>query len=116
MRRLLLFVVVAGIATACSTADLTFGGPLQMQLTSNAPVSVNDSLRLDYEIIGRSLLGLVVQWGDSELDSLLFAGAQSAGGRAFHSYDSAGTYTIRATVLDQIQGSIGQELTVTINP
>ena len=112
-------VVLGGLAiagTACNTDELTFGGPLDLQITSNSPVLVADSLQIDYESVGRSLLGLAVLWGDSQVDSLVFSGAQTAAGRARHRYDTAGVYTIRATLVDQVAGSQAKELTVTINP
>lgn len=116
LRRVLLFAFVAAVLTACTSAELTFGGPLDVQVSSNSPVAVSDSLRLEYDVSGRSLLGLVVQWGDSQVDTVLFAGAQSAGGRTFHLYDSAGTYDLQATALDQFQGSVSEQLTVTVTP
>lgn len=116
IRRILFFSLLTFIGAACSTSDITLGGPLSVTLETNAPVSANDTLRLDYEVTGQSLAGMILVWGDSQVDSVSFLGAQSAGGSESHVYDSAGTYTIEATVLDQLQGSETAEITVTINP
>ena len=74
------FVVIA--LPACTTSEVTFGGPLALQITSNSPVSVTDSLRVEYSVDGRSLLGLAVEWGDTQVDSLGFSSAQSASASA----------------------------------
>jgi len=101
---------------ACSTSEVTFGGPLDLQITSNSPVTLTDSLRVEYSVDGRSLLGLAVEWGDAQVDSLGFSSAQSASGITGHLYEAAGTYTVRATAVDQLEGSQSKELTITINP
>jgi len=113
---LLLATVFGAILGSCSSNEITFGGPLELQISSNSPVSVGDSLQLDYDVVGRSLLGLVVEWGDSELDSVFFSGAQSAGGRIGHVYGGEGSFTLMARVVDQVEGSDTEELTVTIQP
>ena len=116
IRRVLIFCALSTFGVACSSNDITFGSDLNVSILSNAPVSASDSLRLDYDITGRSLAGMVIAWGDSQIDSVGFLGAQTAGGSEYHVYDSAGTYMIQATVVDQIQGSDVTELTVTITP
>jgi hypothetical protein len=108
---------IVAIATAtCSSDQLTFGGPLEVEFSTNTPVPVTDSLQVDFDVVGRSLLGMVVLWGDEQLDSIVFSGAQTAGGRIRHLYDSAGVYTVRATVIDQLEGTGSHEAAVTINP
>lgn len=108
--------LLAAVGAACSSSDITLGGALDVSISSNAPVRASDSLTLNYTVIGQSLAGMEIRWGDSQVDSVSFLGAQSAGGSESHLYDSAGTYTIRATVIDQLQGSDTAELSVTINP
>jgi len=111
----IILTVATVVATAC-TDELTFGGPLEIEISSNSPVIAADSLQVDYDVVGRSLLGMVVIWGDDGLDSLVFSGAQTAGGRIRHAYDTAGVYIVRVTAVDQIEGTASQELTATINP
>jgi hypothetical protein len=110
-----LYVVTCAIG-ACSDSQLTFGGPLDLVLTSNSPVPQADSLVVNYQVEGTTLVGMAVTWGDSSVDSLYFSGAQQAGGRLAHLYSTDGAYTITARVQDANQGSITEELTVTVNP
>lgn len=120
MRRFLVrwssLFALAGLAVACSDSDLTFGGPLDVSITSNSPVSVDDSLVVNYDVTGRSLLGIAITWGDATVDSVFFSGAQSAMGRVAHLYDADGDYTVTGTVTDGIEGNASDELSVTITP
>ncbi len=109
-------MALAVLALSCSSSEVTFGGPLDLQIAANSPVSVADSLQLDYDITGRSLLGMEVLWGDSGLDSLFFSGAQTASGRVRHLYAAEGTYTVTARVVDQAEGTQTKTLTVTVDP
>lgn len=117
--RISTMLLLSGLAAsfgACSSDDVTFGGPLDLQISSNSPVSVGDSLQVDFDVVGRNLLGMVVEWGDAELDSVFFSGAQTAAGRVRHLYGGEGTYILSARVLDQVEGNVIKELTVTIEP
>ena len=104
------------IGLACTRNQITLGGPLSLTVSSNTPVSVSDSLVLQYDVTGQNLAGMQVLWGDGQIDSVAFLGSQTAGGRRPHLYDAEGTYTIRATAVDQYQGSTVSELSVTITP
>jgi len=114
--RFLTVAFAAASIWACGSNEVTFGGPLDLQVSTNSPISVSDSLQLDYEVVGRSLLGMVVQWGDAEFDSLYFSGAQTAGGRVRHMYTAPGSYTVTARVFDQLEGDQVKEVPVTIEP
>ena len=104
------------VVVSCSDAELTFGGPLALTVSSNAPITVTDSLVVNYDATGQSLLGLALLWGDGTVDSVFFAGAQSAAGRVAHLYAEDGAYTVTATVTDGLQGNIQRELDVTVSP
>lgn len=114
--RLACFYLVTCAIVACSGSELTFGGPLELSITSNAPVATTDSLVLNYDVTGRTLLGMAVTWGDGTVDSVFFAGAQTAEGRLPHLYSSDGAFTVTATVTDQAQGLVTEELPVTVTP
>ena len=79
-------------------------------------MAVTDSLVVEYDVVGRTLLGMVVDYGDAQADSIFFQGAQTAGGRAPHLYAASGQYTVSARVDDAIEGTVTEQLTVTINP
>lgn len=116
MGRAWALLACASTLAACNSAEFTFGGPLELDITSNSPVSLSDSLRVEYDVVGRTLLSMNIDWGDQTLDTLFFSGAQSAGGFRFHTYDSAGTYTLTASVTDEFEGIATETLEVTINP
>lgn len=101
---------------ACGDDSLTYGGPLDLVVASNSPVAVSDSLVVEYDAQGRSLLGMEVTWGDATVDSVFFHGAQHAGGHVKHLYAVSGTYTVTAKVSDALEGSTSRDLEVTIDP
>lgn len=109
-------VVSVGAIVACSDSRLTIGGPLELAITSNSPVPVTDSLVVNYDVTGRSLLGMAVTWGDESVDSVFFAGSQTAEGRLAHLYTSDGSYMVTAEVTDALEGTVTRELTVTVDP
>ena len=100
----------------CSDGSTSLGGPLSLSISAVTPVAVTDSLIVEYSIVGRSLLGMEVDYNDMQTDSLFFLGAQSAGGRVGHLYAAPGQYTISARVDDAVDGSLTEALVVTIDP
>lgn len=112
---LLLFAACV-LGWGCADGLVAVGGPLEVSISAVSPVALTDSLVIEYSIIGRSLLGMVVDFNDMRGDSLFFLGAQSAAGRVPHLYAAPGQYTISARVEDAVEGSVTKEITVTINP
>lgn len=104
------------LGCGCSDASVSLGGPLVLTISAVTPVAVTDSLVVEYSVVGRNLLGMVVDYNDMQADSLFFLGAQSAGGRVRHLYTAPGQYIVSARVEDAIEGTVTKELTVTINP
>ena len=111
-----LLLTVGILGSACSESSLSSGGGLTLSISAVTPVAVSDSLVLEYDVVGRSLLGLVIDFGDTQVDSVAFGGSQSAGGRVRHLYDTPGQYDITARAEDATQPSTTEQLTVTINP
>ena len=114
--RPILAAALVTAALACSSSQITLGGDLNVTVSATTPVNVGDSLRLDYDVTGQSLAGLVISWGDMQTDSVSFLGAQTAGGSEYHVYDSAGQFTLLVNVFDQLQGSGSAQIIVTIDP
>ena len=85
-------------------------------MSSNTPVSLSDSLVLEYDARGRSLLGMVIFWGDATLDSVFMNAAQSAAGSRGHIYPDTGSYTITARLVDSVEGSDEKTLDIRIEP
>ena len=115
-RRGLLLFLVCLPGWGCSEEAFSLGGPLVLSISAVTPVAVTEELVVDYTVVGRNLLGMTVNFGDMQTDSLFFLGAQTAGGRVTHLYAAPGQYTISARVEDAVEGSVTEELVVTINP
>lgn len=108
---------VAGVGlVGCSDSSFEVGSELSIELSVPATAPLSDSVDIEYEARGRSLLGMIVEYGDGTADSVSFVGSQSAGGRVRHKYDAAGDYRISGTVQDGIEGSESAEADVTITP
>ena len=117
--RILRSVVPVGVAAAlaaCSSVTTSDGGPVSVELTADATTVVAGSqLPINYAASGQYLSGVIIQYGDGLLDSIPLYGAQSASGRVQHTWDSAGSYTVRAEAIDPTQGSATHQLAVTVS-
>lgn len=67
-----------------------------------------------YNAAGRSLGGIVIGWGDGAVDSVATAGAQTASGTRFHTYEEVGAFLVTARVEDSLEGVARAELTISI--
>ena len=114
--RLFSIATVGLIGWACASTDIDIGSPVTLEVNATSPVSVGDSLVLEYEAQGRSLLGMVILWGDASLDSVFMNAAQSAAGSRGHIYPDTGSYTITARLVDSVEGSDEQTLDIRIVP
>jgi hypothetical protein len=92
------------------------GGPLMLDLSGPASSPVSDSLKVEFDANGRSLLGLVLHYGDGQTDSVAMNGSQSAGGFRHHRYMEPGDYTVTGEVHDGIEGTATADFQVTITP
>ncbi len=108
-------LAVAGTA-ACSSSSLEIGSELSLELDAPASVPLADSLVIQYDARGRSLLGLVVEYGDGTADSVAFVGSQSAGGRLAHKYSESGEYRVTGRVQDGVEGTTMADVTVSVTP
>jgi len=112
----LFLFLLCTLGSGCTDESFSLGGPLVLSMTAVTSVAVTDSLIIDYSVVGRNLLGMEVNYGDMQVDSLFFLGAQTAGGRLAHLYAASGQYTVSARVEDAVEGSVTEVLAVTINP
>lgn len=108
-------LAVAGVS-GCSDALVEVGGELSLELAGAEAIELADSLIVEFEVRGRSLLGLALEYGDGVVDSVGFAGAQSAGGRLAHLYGEGGTYTVVGEVQDGVEGTIVRQFTLVVRP
>ena len=108
----LVAALFVGLA-ACSD-DGQVGTPLSVSLIGPDTGTALVSTPFLYDVSGRSLSGLIFEWGDGTRDSLPTAGAQSAQGSRPHTYDSAGSYTVLLVAEDAIEGTGSAQATVLI--
>lgn len=111
-----LLCAICLLGWGCSDTSFSLGGPLVLSISAVTPVAVTDSLVVEFTIVGRNLLGLVVDYGDMQVDSVALLGAQTAGGRVRNLYAAPGQYTVTARVEDAVEGTVTEALVVTINP
>ena len=116
IRRGAVLLVIGFLGASCTDESLSIGGPLMLSLSAASSVAVTDSLVVEYAVVGRNLLGMVVDFGDMQIDSFFFAAAQSASGRVPHLYAAPGQYAVSARVEDAVEGNVTEGLTVTVTP
>jgi hypothetical protein len=104
------------VAVACSETTIdTGGGPLAIELfVSPTNQTVGDSVVVRTNAQGTSLAGTIIDFGDGRVDSIPGANANTQGIVTGHAYQTAGTFTIIATVEDLVQGSLSDQATVEI--
>ena len=107
---------MASVAASCNESTVAVGGPLSLQLEADSPVRLQDSVVVAFDVVGRSLIGLILDYSDGSKDSIPFSGAQSASGTIAHRFGSTGDFTIVGVVQDAIAGDTMDELFVTIIP
>lgn len=99
-----LFLVGALLAVGmgCSSTSTDVGGVLSMTLTVDRTTGLAavDTFSFHYEATGTELLGIVLDFGDGQVDSLSALGATRAGATRTHVYGSAGVFSASARVLD----------------
>lgn len=102
-----------GFTAACEDTGL-IGSPLTAELTGPETGLVGDSLPFGYDVTGRSLSGLIFEWGDGTRDSVVAAGAQTAFGTRWHIFDSVGVYQVIMVVEDALEGVASDQVTVDV--
>ena len=112
-KRVLAAILLLAAALGCYTED-EIGSPLAIDLEGPESGEVGEQLALRYDVVGRSLQGIVFTWGDGAVDSVATAGAQSAAGTMYHTYEAAGDFLIGARVEDSVEGVARAELTIGI--
>ena len=106
-------IALLPIGLACSS-DLEVGSPLAIEIEGPSGAVAGEELGVRYDAVGRSLQGIVFSWGDGAVDSLTTAGAQSASGTIYHTYEAAGDFLVGARVEDSVEGVAKAELAINI--
>lgn len=109
-------VVIAALAAwACSDIKITGGQPLSFTLDADrtsAPTGVE--IEFQFRATGTYLNGVILEYGDGAVDSIVMNGAQSASGRRKHAYDVAGPYQVIGTLEDAVEGPLTRQLSVEV--
>ena len=106
------------VLAACAESSIdTFGGPLSVTVTAEPnPQTVGEDVTIRAAVQGTSLEGVILDYGDGQVDSFPAFGANTQTVTQFKAYDAAGSYTVLATAEDPSQGTESAQVVVTINP
>lgn len=111
-----LTVAVASSALACGDFSTTVR-PTEVTITPNLTAAkVGQQIEFRYSAQGRSMAGLIIEYGDGGLDSIGLGGAVTATGFKNHTYASAANYLVTARLEDFLQNSAQAEVTVNVTP
>ena len=108
----LLAAAVVALASACE--DDPFGSSLSVQLVGPGTGVVGEELTVRYDARGRSLVGVILAWGDGAVDSISTSGAQTAAGTRRHTYQMPGLFTVQARVEDALEGAKTAEVSIQV--
>jgi hypothetical protein len=100
-------------AAGCSRTTTDVGEPLSITLTvdrTSGRAGV-DAFTYHYEAAGTDLLGVVLDFGDGQVDSLAAQGAARAAATRSHVYASPGTYSAHARAMEAF-GSVRADTVV----
>ena len=114
LRNAVVWVALIGAVTWACSDDGEIGSPLSVSLTGPGTGLAGDDLPFVYQVRGRSLSGLIFEWGDGTRDSVPTAGAQTADGTRLHAFDTAGVYTVNLVAEDAIDGVESSQVSVDV--
>lgn len=104
MRTRLAVPVLLVVLVACRQ-PATPTEPLVVTIGASAStIPVGDTLSVVVSASGNNLVGIYIEYGDSQADLYATSGATSARVTFRHAFESAGSFTIRAVVTDAIAG------------
>jgi hypothetical protein len=115
----LLGVLLLCWAGGCSSTSTDFGQPLSITLTADRDVAVAgaDTVTFRYDAAGTDLVGIVLDFGDGQADSLSAQGATTAGATREHVYADPGTFFAVAEVIEAFGESLADTVVIEVqNP
>jgi hypothetical protein len=112
----LLCVLLLSATGGCSSTSTDFGQPLSITLTADRDVAVAgvDTVTFRYDAAGTDLVGIVLNFGDGQVDSLSAQGATTAGATREHLYSDPGTFFAVAEVLEAFGGSLADTVVIEV--
>jgi hypothetical protein len=113
---LLLIAALLTVALGCSSSSTDAGEPLSITLTVDRTTGLAavDTFSFHYEATGTDILGVVLDFGDGQADSLSALGAARAGATRNHVYGSAGVFSASARVLEAFGDLLADTVVVEI--
>lgn len=111
-----LAVSVVMAASACARTSTDVGEPLSITLTVDRTSGRAglDTFSFHYEVAGTDLLGVVLDFGDGQVDSLAAMGAARAAATREHVYASPGTYSASAKAQEAFGNAKADTVTVVV--
>ena len=82
---------------------------------SHAAAQRGDTVTFTVNATGNNLFGVVLEFGDSDVDQYATNGALTARVTFKHAYNAAGTFTVRAVVSDAIAGDREATRSIVVN-
>jgi hypothetical protein len=112
-----LAIVAATALPACGDTGFQRGHPLELDLTvDQVSRPVGTPHEFDVNARGRWLLAFIIDYGDGQADTVPTFGSQSAGATRSHTYDAPGSYMVRASIEDAVEGIARDSITVIVSP
>jgi hypothetical protein len=101
----------------CNEITVPDSRPTQISLEADhLQRQVGQDFTFTYEGEGRSILGVVVLYGDGRVDSIPAFGSQTVGGRREHAYDAPGSYRVTIVMEDAGQRVVEAGVDVEVIP
>lgn len=104
-------------ATACGDTGVSSGRPLDISIEVDQPgrpLGAPHVFRIEAQ--GRALLGVILDYGDSRVDSIPTHGAQTASHEQGYIYEEEGVFLVRVRAEDVDGRAARDSLTVQVTP
>lgn len=113
--RTILACAVVLIAAACTSVSVDPARELTVGLsTDRSEAAPLEEIGISIEATGTQLFGVIVRFGDSQVDSVAVPGASNMTANLRHAYESPGVYTVTATAEERSGRSISDSLEILI--
>ena len=114
MKRLVLMLAIVG-SVACRQSTAPPGEVTVSLEVVPASALRGDTVSFTVNAAGNNLVGIVVEFGDSEGDQYATSGALTARVTFKHAYSAVGTFSVRAIVTDAIGGEREATKSIVVN-
>ena len=115
MKRLFGAIVIATAVAGCRQTIESPGSVTVSLAVSPLSAHPGDTVTFTVNAAGNNLVGVVVEYGDSNMDQYSTGGALSARITFKHAYVATGTFTVRAVVTDAIAGEREATTSLVVN-